>query len=87
MTVLEKRVLVVVPAWNEEPSIAAVIEQLRKENYDVLVIDDGSTDLTRFVAINSGALVASLPFNLGVGAALLRDCVVNRSSSPSQDTN
>lgn len=70
MTFLEKRVLVVVPAWNEEPSIAAVIEQLRKENYDVLVIDDGSTDLTRFVAINSGALVASLPFNLGVGAAL-----------------
>jgi glycosyltransferase involved in cell wall biosynthesis len=71
MTDLKERVLIVVPAWNEELSISAVICQLRKENYDVLVVDDGSTDLTRFVAINSGAVVASLPFNLGVGAALL----------------
>jgi|694.fasta_scaffold37099_2 glycosyltransferase involved in cell wall biosynthesis len=70
MTDLKERVLIVVPAWNEELSISAVICQLRKENYDVLVVDDGSTDLTRFVAISSGAVVASLPFNLGVGAAL-----------------
>lgn len=64
------RTLVVIPALNEERSIASVIEGLRGINLDVLVVDDGSTDNTRNISIENGATVLSLPFNLGVGGAL-----------------
>lgn len=66
------RELVFIPAWNEEDSIAAVIGDVRRAlpAADVLVIDDGSTDATAERARSAGALVASLPFNQGLGAAL-----------------
>ena len=64
------RVLVIVPAWNESASIDAVVRELIAAEYDVFVVDDGSTDGTREVALDAGAMVATLPFNLGVGAAL-----------------
>ena len=65
------RTLVFIPAWNEERSIADVIGDVRKAlpAADVLVVDDGSTDATAERARAAGALVASLPFNQGVGAA------------------
>ena len=65
------RTLVFIPAWNEESSIAEVIEGVRKAlpDADVLVVDDGSTDATVERARAAGARVASLPFNQGVGAA------------------
>lgn len=65
------KTLVFIPAWNEEHSIEAVIADA-KENLpqaDLLVIDDGSTDRTAARARRAGAMVASLPFNQGVGAA------------------
>ncbi len=66
------RTLVFIPAWNEEGSVAAVIADLRRAlpGADVLVVDDGSTDATAARAREAGALVASLPFNQGLGAAL-----------------
>ncbi|MGH2973977.1 MAG: glycosyltransferase family 2 protein [Solirubrobacterales bacterium] len=66
------RTLVFIPAWNEEDSVAAVIAGLRESlpEADLLVIDDGSTDATVARARAGGALVASLPFNQGLGAAL-----------------
>jgi len=66
------RTLVFIPAWNEEASIASVIADVRKAipAADVLVVDDGSTDATAERARAAGALVASLPFNQGLGAAL-----------------
>lgn len=64
------RVLVIVPAWNEAASVGDVVADLVVAGYDVLVVDDGSTDETRRLAVDAGATVASLPFNLGVGAAL-----------------
>ena len=66
------RTLVFIPAWNEEDSVAAVIADVRDRmpGADVLVIDDGSTDATAQRAREAGALVASLPFNQGLGAAL-----------------
>jgi glycosyltransferase involved in cell wall biosynthesis len=65
------RTLVFIPAWNEEASIAGVIEGVREAlpDADVLVVDDGSTDATVERAHAAGARVASLPFNQGVGAA------------------
>jgi glycosyltransferase involved in cell wall biosynthesis len=66
------RTLVFIPAWNEAASVPAVIGGVREAlpEADVLVIDDGSTDATAARAGEAGALVASLPFNQGLGAAL-----------------
>jgi glycosyltransferase involved in cell wall biosynthesis len=66
------RTLVFIPAWNEEASIAKVIADVREfmPTADILVVDDGSTDATTARAQESGALVATLPFNQGLGAAL-----------------
>jgi glycosyltransferase involved in cell wall biosynthesis len=65
------RTLVFIPAWNEESSIARVIDGVREAlpEADLLVVDDGSSDATAVNAREAGARVASLPFNQGVGAA------------------
>lgn len=67
-----RRVLVVVPAWNEELSVSKVIMEIRERQprADVLVVDDGSGDSTSAAAREAGALVCRLPFNLGVGGAM-----------------
>lgn len=66
------RVLVVMPAYQEQQSIAQVIQDLRtqRESLDLLVVDDGSRDRTAETARQVGAVVVSLPFNLGIGGAL-----------------
>ena len=69
-TLPDQGVLVIVPAWNEEHNVGQVVENLRRFGYGVLVVDDGSSDGTARVARQAGALVISLPFNLGVGAAI-----------------
>jgi len=65
------RVLVIIPALNEEASIGAVLVEVRRAlpSCDILVIDDGSTDRTALIA-SEHATVASLPFNVGVGGAM-----------------
>ena len=65
------KTLVFIPAWNEQSSIEAVIADAREQlpHADLLVIDDGSGDRTAALARRAGAMVASLPFNQGVGAA------------------
>ncbi len=67
-----KQVLIVIPAWNEEGSIGNVVAELRAElpGVGVLVVDDGSGDQTSAVARAAGAVVARLPYNLGVGGAM-----------------
>jgi glycosyltransferase involved in cell wall biosynthesis len=64
--------LAVIPAYNEEPTIADVVRSIRRElpGFDVLVVDDGSTDATADRARGAGAHVASHPFNLGIGGAV-----------------
>jgi glycosyltransferase involved in cell wall biosynthesis len=66
------RTLIIIPALNEEAALPAVLAGLREVDLalDVLVIDDGSSDGTADVAAAEGAMVARLPFNLGVGGAL-----------------
>lgn len=72
MSIAPDRTLIVMPALNEESSVAAVIGEIREAlpGVTVLVVDDGSTDATARVASGAGALVARLPFNLGVGGAM-----------------
>lgn len=62
--------LVVIPAWNEELTIGDVVSSIRAAGYEVVVINDGSTDLTSVHASANGATVLDLPINLGVGGAL-----------------
>jgi glycosyltransferase involved in cell wall biosynthesis len=66
------RTLVIVPAKDEEASLPRVLAALRatEPGLDVVVVDDGSSDGTARVARESGAVVLSLPFNLGIGGAL-----------------
>lgn len=65
-------VLVVIPALNEEESVADVVRDVRAAcpMADCLVIDDGSADLTGARARAAGADVLRLPFNMGVGGAM-----------------
>ncbi|SKB06487.1 glycosyltransferase family 2 protein [Aeromicrobium choanae] len=66
------RTLVVIPAWNEQETVAATIAELFRSqpHVDVLVVDDGSGDATARVAHQAGAKVCQLPYNLGVGGAM-----------------
>lgn len=66
------RALVIIPAFNEEASLPAVLRDLHADrpDLDVLVVSDGSTDATADVARTGGAVVIELAFNLGIGGAL-----------------
>ena len=66
------RALAIVPAWNEERDLPAVLEELRRAapDWDVCVVDDGSSDRTAIVARDGGATVLCLPMNLGIGGAV-----------------
>ena len=67
-----EKTLIVMPAFNEEASVRAVVLEVREKlrGVAVLVVDDGSRDSTAAEARAGGALVATLPFNLGVGGAM-----------------
>ncbi|MEV7276174.1 glycosyltransferase family 2 protein [Streptomyces sp. NPDC093111] len=67
-----KRVLIIMPAWNEAEGVADVVKEVYTTlpGVDVLVVDDGSADDTSAVARGAGATVMTLPYNLGVGGAM-----------------
>lgn len=66
------KALIIIPAYNEEASIAGVVNEVRslQQAYDIVVINDGSIDETPTLASDAGATVLSLPTNLGIGAAM-----------------
>jgi glycosyltransferase involved in cell wall biosynthesis len=70
LSMRDVRVLIVVPALNEERSVGDVVRATRALDYDVCVVDDGSTDATAATASAAGASVLRVPLNLGVGGAL-----------------
>jgi glycosyltransferase involved in cell wall biosynthesis len=69
---IEKKILIIIPAYNEEGSVGKVIEDIRTDllQADILVVNDGSIDRTSEKARAGGATVLELPFNLGIGGAM-----------------
>lgn len=72
MTEKNRRVLVVIPAWNESQNIQQTINGIAALNrpWDLLVVDDGSLDDTAVKAGQVRAEVVRLPFNIGIGGAV-----------------
>lgn len=68
----DKSVSIVIPAYNEEATVAKVVSVARKLSYvdEVIVVDDGSTDRTVEEAENAGATVISHIMNEGKGSAI-----------------
>ncbi len=66
------KILIIIPAFNEEANIRKTLREISAVplKLDVIVIDDGSKDLTAREAKEAGANVISLPFNLGIGGAV-----------------
>lgn len=66
------RLLVVIPAYNEQEALPSVVAEVRRElpSADLVVVNDGSLDDTGSVARAAGAAVLDLPINLGVGGAM-----------------
>jgi glycosyltransferase involved in cell wall biosynthesis len=66
------RGLVIVPAFNEEASLRLVLSELCEHvpAFDVVVVNDGSTDATAAIAREAGCPVLDLCFNLGIGGAV-----------------
>lgn len=66
------KTLVIIPALNEEASIARVISRVRQcvPWADVCVVNDGSTDETGAIAEAAGAVVLHMPYNVGIGASV-----------------
>jgi glycosyltransferase involved in cell wall biosynthesis len=71
-TIINPRKLAVIPAYNEAACVGAVVRKVHSHapEYDVVVVDDGSTDATAKIAEEAGAHVLRLPFNLGIGGAV-----------------
>ena len=69
---MNRRVLVIIPAHDEEASLPATLAEVRAQapEVDLLVVDDGSHDATARVARAAGVAVVRHPVNLGVGGAL-----------------
>ncbi len=65
---------IVIPAYNEEPTVAGVVDEIPREaaglKTEVIVVVDGARDATASKAAGAGALVCDVPVNRGQGAAL-----------------
>lgn len=70
----KKKVIAVIPAYNESKYISAVVRETLKYVDEVIVVDDASTDNTSQLAKSAGAIVIRHVVNLGLGGALLTGC-------------
>jgi glycosyltransferase involved in cell wall biosynthesis len=67
---------IVIPVYNEEQIIGSLLDKVKRvmdayqQSYEILAVDDGSTDNTARVAADSGVRVVSHPYNMGNGAAV-----------------
>jgi len=65
-------VSIIIPAYNEENTIADIVGHIKRRypEYEIIVVNDGSTDKTADVASTAGAVIVNHPYNIGNGAAI-----------------
>ena len=66
----DPRVLVIVPAYNEQDCIVETVRRIKETGYDYVVVNDGSKDDTLKLCRENGINVLDLPQNLGIGGAV-----------------
>lgn len=72
---MEKQISIVIPVYNEEKAISKVIDDVKKTmdqtdySYEILIVDDASTDKTAEIAQSKNVRVVKRPVNKGSGAA------------------
>ena len=68
----ETSVSVIIPAYNEAQSVAMLIKEIQSlyPKFEIILVNDGSSDKTGEVARQAGAIVFSHPYNMGNGAAV-----------------
>lgn len=68
----DNKILVIIPAYNEEENIEKVLKEIRKDiNYaDIVVVNDCSKDNTKEIVENSKVKCLDLPFNMGYSVAV-----------------
>lgn len=64
------KICIILPSYNEAENIGRLIEEIRKYNHTILIIDDGSSDATSVIAKNQGAIVIKNNLNQGKGFSL-----------------
>ena len=71
---MSKELLIIIPVYNEEGNIGALLEMMKQDNIDqigdILVINDGSTDKTENIVREKGIEILNKPINMGYGTAL-----------------
>lgn len=69
---MELKFSIIVPAYNEEKRIKKVLEKLMAgfEDYEIIVVDDGSKDMTGEIAKSLGVIVVRHERNIGKGGAI-----------------
>lgn len=67
------KVSVIIPVYNEEANIGRVLDgisKIKEEDWEIIVVDDGSQDGSSLIAREKGAMVISHPYCIGNGAAV-----------------
>jgi glycosyltransferase involved in cell wall biosynthesis len=64
------KICILIPAYNAQETLGFVLKKIEPFKIDMVVVDDGSSDETKRVALENGAQLLEHPLNLGKGAAL-----------------
>lgn len=66
------RLCVIIPTYNEEKNIGNVLSEVKSQNLEVIIVDDGSLDNTQAVALKNGCTLLRNEQNEGKGASLIK---------------
>lgn len=79
---MNQKIIAILPAYNQEENIAALIAEVKKYVSDVIIVSDGSTDRTAEIVAKSGAIVPEPTLKRGKGNAIRRGIEISKSLSP-----